>query len=478
MSKNQNAFETTLTSQFGPSDLTAHVDTLGTLTSPCYMVFEPTSDAQREVVYFDGVFGVSSFVTTVGSNRYLAGSAASSGLTHPAGTTVRSVILSQHLDDLDTRITTLDHSDLVGLTVGDDHTQYLLKGDHLGAGFHDALGINADRLDGQHASEFAPSSHVGAGGNAHPAAVSNGDAGFMTGQDKAVLDALESAGGGVSAINPGTGIDVTGTGVVTVSHEDTSTAAGIDNGVAETVDVLSIDGMGHVTALSKKTMTPANIGAATSGHLHTGVYADAAHTTSADHDTRYYQKTTVDNLLNTKAPIASPDFTGDIDLGSTNPAKIVADGTWVKLQRNGQDVISSNAASLYLLGIGVNAGAQFEVRCSDTGSNGRQMFMRDDSSTERNKTDIVVTEKVGGECLRWDMYEFTRKGLAANGKTELWTIAERIQETSGDQYIVRDSDGLVANTDDRAMMADVILTLQTAVARIDELEKRIEVLEA
>jgi hypothetical protein len=294
----------------------------------------------------------------------------------------------------------------------------------------------------------------------------------MSGDDKAALDVLtDPEGGPVSGIVAGTGIDVNqATGVVTVTHEPGDGATSINNSTNETVDVLNVDSMGHVTALSKKPMTPANIGASPSDHLHAGTYAPAAHTTSGDHDTRYYQQTTVNNLLATKAPIANPDFTGTVDVGATNKASIVADGTWVKLQRAGVDVLASNNSSLYLLGIGVNAGAQYEMRCTDTGSNGRQIFMRDDSSTERNKTHIVVTEKTGGECLRWDMYEFTRKGLAAGGKTELWTIAERIQETSGDQYIIRDGDGLVANTDDRAMMADMILTIQQLRREIDELK--------
>ena len=146
MTKNQNAFETTLTAQYGPSDLVANVNELGTLTSPCYMVIEPDSDTQREVIYFDGVFGATSFVTTTTNNRYLPGSAAPSGLTHPAGATVRSVILAQHLEDIDSRIDALPHNNLTGLTTGDPHTQYVLGTTHVGAGSHDALNISAGSL--------------------------------------------------------------------------------------------------------------------------------------------------------------------------------------------------------------------------------------------------------------------------------------------------------------------------------------------
>lgn len=121
-----NAFQTQLTTEMGPNDLTADVATIGSLATPCYLVLSYDNDALREYVLFDGTFGGSSFVTTSISNRYLSGSAAGSNLTHPIGAKVICAPLSQHIDDLHDVIAALDHGGLSGLG-DDDHPQYLLK---------------------------------------------------------------------------------------------------------------------------------------------------------------------------------------------------------------------------------------------------------------------------------------------------------------------------------------------------------------
>lgn len=122
----QNAYETSLTQEMLPNALTAEVQTKGALTSPCYLVIEPDSDTQREYILFDGAFGASSFVTTGIGNRYLAGSAAGSNLTHPSGAVVRCVPLAQHVEDLHDRIDAgFNHGALTGLG-DDDHPLYPL----------------------------------------------------------------------------------------------------------------------------------------------------------------------------------------------------------------------------------------------------------------------------------------------------------------------------------------------------------------
>lgn len=121
----QNSYESTLTTEMGPNDLTAAVASIGVLTSPCYLTIEPDSDTQREVILFDGSFGASSFVTTNIAKRYLAGSAAGSNLTHPVGAIVRCTPFQQHIEDLHDRIEAQDHGDLAGLA-DDDHPQYVL----------------------------------------------------------------------------------------------------------------------------------------------------------------------------------------------------------------------------------------------------------------------------------------------------------------------------------------------------------------
>ena len=103
-----NAFETTLTQEMGSTDLTAHVGTTSTLQTPAYLVIDPDVPARREYILFDGAFQQTSFSSTVLANRYLAGSAEESGIVHPIGAVVRAVAMSQHFDDLNTRVDETD----------------------------------------------------------------------------------------------------------------------------------------------------------------------------------------------------------------------------------------------------------------------------------------------------------------------------------------------------------------------------------
>tara|TARA_B100001250_G_scaffold222469_2_gene190792 strand:+ start:6252 stop:6875 length:624 start_codon:yes stop_codon:yes gene_type:complete len=96
----RNAFETTLSSTFGATDVTATVASTSGLTSPCYLVIEPDSATQREYVFFDGTFTSTQLVTTTTDNRYLTGSAAASGLSHPQNSVVRMVPVQQVFEDL------------------------------------------------------------------------------------------------------------------------------------------------------------------------------------------------------------------------------------------------------------------------------------------------------------------------------------------------------------------------------------------
>ena len=95
-----NAFETTLSSQLGASDLTVNVASTTGLASPCYIVIEPDSATQREYIFIDSTVASTSFTTTTADNRYLSGSAAGSGLTHPSGSKVRVAPMKQHFEDI------------------------------------------------------------------------------------------------------------------------------------------------------------------------------------------------------------------------------------------------------------------------------------------------------------------------------------------------------------------------------------------
>lgn len=100
-----NSFETTLSTTMGSTDLTANVGTTsGGPASPCYLVIDPDDDAKREIIYFDGTFTATSFVTSSTSNRYLDGSAAGSGITHNSGAKVVCVPVAQLWTDVGDRI--------------------------------------------------------------------------------------------------------------------------------------------------------------------------------------------------------------------------------------------------------------------------------------------------------------------------------------------------------------------------------------
>ncbi len=96
----RNAFETTLSSTFGATDTTATVASTSGLVSPCYLVIEPDSSTQREYVFFDGTFTSTQLVTSTADNRYLTGSAAASGLSHPQNSVVRMVPVQQVYEDM------------------------------------------------------------------------------------------------------------------------------------------------------------------------------------------------------------------------------------------------------------------------------------------------------------------------------------------------------------------------------------------
>ena len=104
-----NAFETTLTSTMGSSDTTFNVNAVvdsypTTLSAPFYIVINPDSATNREVVLVTAVNTGTKELTTSVPNRYLKGSAASSGLSHSSGTVVRMAPLQQHIEDINDRV--------------------------------------------------------------------------------------------------------------------------------------------------------------------------------------------------------------------------------------------------------------------------------------------------------------------------------------------------------------------------------------
>ncbi len=111
-----NAFETTLATTMGSSDTTLTVAAVAdsyptTLTAPFYIVINPDSATNREVILVTAVDTGTKQLTTSVLNRYLPGSASSSGLSHASGQVVRMTPLQQHMEDINDRVNTIINED-------------------------------------------------------------------------------------------------------------------------------------------------------------------------------------------------------------------------------------------------------------------------------------------------------------------------------------------------------------------------------
>ena len=108
-----NAFETTLTGTIGASDLTFTVNSVQDsasvpLAAPCYLILNPDSATNREVVLVTSVNSGTKTLTLDNINkRYLTGSAATSGLSHASGSVVRMSPVQQHIEDINDRVDTI-----------------------------------------------------------------------------------------------------------------------------------------------------------------------------------------------------------------------------------------------------------------------------------------------------------------------------------------------------------------------------------
>ena len=112
-----NAFETTLTGTIGASDLSITVNSVtdsasNTLAAPCYLILNPDSATNREVVLVTSINAGTKTLTLDNINkRYLTGSAATSGLSHASGSVVRMSPVQQHIEDINDRVDTIMNSD-------------------------------------------------------------------------------------------------------------------------------------------------------------------------------------------------------------------------------------------------------------------------------------------------------------------------------------------------------------------------------
>ena len=234
-----NAFETTLTGTIGASDLTMTVNSVtdsasNTLTAPCYLVLNPDSATNREVVLVTSINSGTKTLTLDNINkRYLTGSAATSGLSHASGSVVRMSPLQQHIEDLNDRVDELPTNSstdtLTNKTIdADNNTISNLEVDNLKSGVLDTDLTSVSASDDTIPSAKATKTYVDA---------------QITAED---LDVTADSGGPISIdldsetldIAGGTGIDTTASGneisiaidstVVTESSTDTLTNKSIN----------------------------------------------------------------------------------------------------------------------------------------------------------------------------------------------------------------------------------------------------------
>ena len=250
-----NAFETTLTATAGASDLTFTVNSVtdsagNTLAAPCYLVINPDSSTSREVVLVTSLNTGTKTLTLDNINkRYLTGSAATSGLSHASGSSVRMSPLQQHIEDLNDRVDELPTNSstdtLTNKTIdADNNTISNLEVDNLKSGVLDTDLSSTAGTDTTLPSAKAVKTYVDA---------------QTTAQD---LDATADSGGPISIdldsevldIAGGTGIDTTASGneisiaidstVVTESSSDTLTnkTINLENNTVIVVYVVTVAG--------------------------------------------------------------------------------------------------------------------------------------------------------------------------------------------------------------------------------------------
>ena len=234
-----NAFETTLTATAGASDLTFTVNSVtdsasNTLAAPCYLVINPDSSTSREVVLVTSINTGTKTLTLDNINkRYLTGSAATSGLSHASGSTVRMSPLQQHIEDLNDRVDELPTNSstdtLTNKTIdADNNTISNLEVDNLKSGVLDTDLSSVSGSDDTIPSAKATKTYVDTQLTAENLAVSaDSGSNIAIDLDSEVLD-----------LEGGTGIDTTtGTNkvtfaidstVVTESSTDTLTNKSID----------------------------------------------------------------------------------------------------------------------------------------------------------------------------------------------------------------------------------------------------------
>jgi hypothetical protein len=202
----------------------------------------------------------------------------------------------------DNNYTTTEKNKLAGIEAGATADQ--TKADI------DALGIDADTLDGQQGTYYLDYNNF-SNTPSIPSAANN-------------ATITLSAGSGITGGGSFT-TDQAGNATITFAHEDTSAAGSVDNSGATVIQDVTLDTYGHVTGLGSKTLTAADVGAlSTSGGSITGDL-------TVDTDTLYVDSTNNRVGIGTNSPASVLHVEGATTGTGTEPDAIAyfkQNSTW------------------------------------------------------------------------------------------------------------------------------------------------------
>lgn len=144
------------------------------------------------------------------------------------------------------------------------------------------------------------------------------------------------------------------------------------------------------------------------------------------------------------------------------------------LVHNGTAIIDGDASNfLYLHGVPY-ASQSFQLYATEVGA-GRRVYYYDTASARRRKNDIVAAADDPQWMLGLTRTDFTYKSDPRK-EPKRWYIAEDVYDLAAaagldpERYVIRDSEGDIINTDDRAILSDAIAVLADLHDRVAALE--------
>ena len=202
---------------------------------------------------------------------------------------------------------------------------------------------------------------------------------------------------------------------ISISHDDTSSQASVDNSGATVIQDVTLDGYGHVTALGSHTLTLANLG-------YTGA-------TNANYITNNNQLTNGAGYITS---YVNTTYSADGNYGLT------LSGTTFRLENDrrrnatGEDVWSGNTHdyTFYDASVGIRwytAGAE-DMRLDNSGNlhvDGNVTAYSTTVSDERLKTDIVKIDNALDKVSQISGYTFT---YIADDKKSAGVIAQEVEK--------------------------------------------------